>query len=237
MNIKVLIVEDEILVAEELSADLEDYGFTVTDIAISSDECFASIKENVPHVILMDINIKGNSDGIETSTILNKTHHIPIIYLTANTDSKTINRALTTSPSAFISKPYNKKDIVIALEIAFNKHNDSILKAKKLPNENCFFVKNGDYYTKINLEEVNYIEADGSYSKIHTNKKSYTLSSNLNHFQDNINNDCFARIHRSYIINLKKVEAFDKNSVLINAKHLPISKSHQKEILNLFTKL
>ena len=90
---------------------------------------------------------------------------------------------------------------------------------------------------EINLEDVNFIEADGSYSKIYTDKKHYTLSSNLNHFQDNINNDCFARIHRSYIVNLKKVEAFDKNSVVINSQSLPISKSHQKEILSLFTKL
>lgn len=237
MAIKVLIVEDEVLVAEELAADIEDYNFSVTDIAISSEECFQSIKENLPHVILMDINIKGDLDGIETSKIINQTHNIPIIYLTANTDTATMDRAVSTAPSAFISKPYNKKDIIIALEIAFNKHNETILKAKKTPNENCFFVKNGDHYIKINLEDVNFIEADGSYSKIHTDKKHFTLSSNLNHFQDSINNDCFARIHRSYIVNLKKVEAFDKNSVVINSQSLPISKSHQKEILSLFTKL
>ena len=237
MAIKVLIVEDEILVAEELSADLEDYGFNVTDIAISSEECFSSIKANLPHVILMDINIKGDLDGIETSKIINHTQNIPIIYLTANTDTVTINKALTTSPSAFISKPYNKKDIIVALEIAFNKHNDKLLSNNTIVKGNCFFVKNGDYYTKVNLNDVNYIEADGSYSKIYTNSKDYTLSTNLNHFQEHITNDCFARIHRSYIINLKKVEAFDKNSVIINSKPLPISKSHQKEILSLFTKL
>jgi DNA-binding LytR/AlgR family response regulator len=237
MGIKILIVEDEVIVAEELAADLEDYGFSVTDIAISSEECFATIKANLPHVILMDINIKGELDGIKTSEAINKTHNIPIVYLTANTDTATINRALATSPSAFISKPYNKKDIVIALEIAFNKHNEKLLKTEPIAKGSCFFVKNGDYYTKINLEEVYYIEADGSYSKIYTHNKNYTLSSNLNHFQDQINNDCFARIHRSYIVNIKKVEAFDKNSVIINEQSLPISKSHQKEIINLFTKL
>jgi len=237
MAIKVLIVEDEVLVADELTADLEDHQFIVTGIAISSEECFDAIKENPPHAILMDINIKGNLDGIEASAIINKTHNIPIVYLTANTDTTTINRALATSPSAFISKPYHKKDIFIALEIAFNKHNETILKSKKPSNENCFFVKNGEYYTKINIADINYIEADGSYSKIYTNNRNYTLSNNLNHFHDNINNDCFVRIHRSYIINIKKVEAFDKNSVIINSKALPISKSHQKEISTLFTKL
>jgi len=237
MEIKVLIVEDEVLVAEEIAADLEDYGFEITDIAISSEECFNSIKKNLPSVILMDINIKGNKDGIETANCINKIHSIPIIYLTANTDSKTIDRALTTSPNAFISKPYTKKDLTTSLELAFNKHNQ--LHLKNLPKDEAtsFFVKNGDYYTKINVNDIEYIEADGSYCNIYTNTKTFTVSSNLNHFQDQQSNTIFVRVHRSYIINIKKVEAFDKNSVIINSKIIPISKPHQKEIFKLFTKL
>ncbi|MCL4856232.1 MAG: response regulator, partial [Flavobacteriales bacterium] len=101
--IKVLIVEDEVLVAEELSLDLEENGFEVTAIAISSEECMDSISKNKPHVVLMDINIKGQKDGIETAKIINGNHRIPIVYLTANTDSHTIQRAIETAPSAFIS--------------------------------------------------------------------------------------------------------------------------------------
>ena len=237
MKIKILVVEDEVLVAEEIAADLEDYNFAITDIAISSEECFEAIKKEMPNVILMDVNIKGKYDGIETSQIINKTHNIPIVYLTANTDSKTIERALKSSPSAFISKPYSKKDLVIALELAFNKHNEKLIAAHTPINKDSFFVKEGDHYTKINSNEINYIEADGSYSKIVTNTKNYVLSTNLNHFQDNLNNPVFVRIHRSYIINISKVDAFDKNSLTIGSKTLPISKSHQKEIMKFFNKL
>ena len=121
MGIKVLIVEDEVLVAEEIAADMEDYGFEVTEIATSSEECLSSIENNVPNIILMDINIKGNKDGIETAKLIHQTSKIPIIYLTANTDSVTFKRALESLPNAFISKPYQKKDLYSAVEIACNK--------------------------------------------------------------------------------------------------------------------
>jgi len=237
MEIKILIVEDEVLVAEEIAADLEDYSFKISDISTSSEECYSAIKNELPNVILMDINIKGEKDGIATAKTINQTHNIPIVYLTANTDSKTIERALSTSPSAFISKPYTKKDLVIALELAFKKHNEKLISNPISENKNSFFVKDGAQYSRINVDDINYVEADGSYSKIYTTSKEYHLSTNLNHFQENLSNPIFVRIHRSYIINIGKVETFNKNSLTIGTKTLPISKSHQKEILKLFTKI
>lgn len=238
MKVKILIVEDEVLVAEEIATDLEDYGFAITDIAISSDECLNAINKNTPHVVLMDINIQGDHDGIATANVINETYNIPIVFLTANTDSETIKRALLSSPSAFISKPYSKKDLVVALEIAFNNYNNKLLnQTVSQVNNDSFFVKSGDYYTKIDVSDINYLEADGSYTSIFTNNKKYTLASNLNHFQENFSNPIFVRVHRSYIVNIKKVEAFDKNSIILNSQAIPVSKSYQKEVMKLFNKI
>lgn len=237
MAIKVLIVEDEVLVAEEIAADMEDYGFEITEIAISSEECLSAIENNVPNIILMDINIKGNKDGIETAKLIHQTSNIPIIYLTANTDSVTLKRALESLPNAFISKPYQKKDLYSAVEIACNKHNEELITEQNLIINNSFFVKDGDYFTKLNFDDIYYLEADGSYCNIFTNKKKITLSSNLNHFQNNHKNPTFVRTHRSYIVNINKVEGFDKDSIIINSKVIPISKSYQKEIMKFFNKL
>lgn len=237
MAIKVLIVEDEMLVAEEIAADMEDYGFEITEIAISSEECLSAIENNVPNIILMDINIKGDKDGIETAKLIHQTSNIPVIYLTANTDSVTFKRALESSPNAFISKPYQKKDLYSAVEIACNKHNEELIEEQNPIVNDSFFVKDGDYYIKLNFDDINYLEADGSYCYIHSNKKKFTLSTNLNHFQNNHNSPVFVRIHRSYIINISKVEAFDKDSVIINSMPIPISKSYQKEIMKFFNKL
>ena len=237
MKIKILIVEDEVLVAEEIAADLSDSGFHITNIAISSEECFSSIIKDEPHIILIDINIKGRLDGIETVQIIKKTHNIPIVYLTASSDTKTINRVMSTSPSAFISKPYTKNDLVVALELAFNNHNNSIIENIKEFKNESFFVKSGDFYAKIRTSEILYIEADGSYCKIHSNSKTYMLSNNLNYFENKLRNSEFVRIHRSYIINTNKVEAFNKNTVIINNFSIPISRAYQKNVLPLFLKL
>lgn len=237
MAIKVLIVEDEVLVAEEIAVDLEDYGFEITEIAISSNECLLAIQNNIPNIILMDINIKGDKDGIDTAKLIHSTFNIPIIYLTANSDSATFKRALESAPNAFISKPYHKKDLYSAIEIACNKHNDELIEEQNPIVNDSFFVKDGDYYTKLKFDDINHIEADGSYCNIYSNDKKFTLSSNLNHFQNNHKNSIFVRTHRSYIININKVEAFDKDSVIINSKAIPISKAHQKEIMKLFNKL
>ncbi|MCB0402531.1 MAG: response regulator [Flavobacteriales bacterium] len=237
MAVKVLIVEDEVLVAEEIAADLEDYGFEITGIAISSEECLNAVAENKPQIILMDIQIRGDQDGIETAKHIQQNANIPVIYLTANTDTTTVSRALKTAPHAFISKPYNKRDLAIAIEIAFNKNNENILTPNRQPANDAFFVKSGDYYTKVNVDDVTYIAADGSYCTIHTADKEYTLSTNLNHFQNNQAHPSFIRTHRSYIVNFNKVEAFNKDSLLIGRQNIPVSKSHQKDVMKFFNKL
>lgn len=235
MKIKVLIVEDEVLVADDIASSLETDGYEVTGIAISSDECLASINSNEPHVILMDINIKGSLDGIDTAK---KVGNIPVIFISSNTGQQFISRALETSPHAFISKPYNYRDVSVAIELAFKRHNEIVLSDQgNAKNSDSIFVKKGELYKKILLDDILYIEASGSYCEVRTADEKYTLSFNLNHFQNSISSNAFKRVHRSYVVNLNKVESFDKAGVSVGGKYLPVSSSHKDEVFNYFNKL
>lgn len=236
---KVLIVEDEVLVAEDLAADLKDMGFDVIDIAISGEECFASFEKNQPDVILMDIRIKGELSGIEVAKKLKEKASTPIIYLTSNTDSVTMTAAIESHPQSFISKPYNRKDLKAAIEIAIINHNEKELEnsTKDQPLQATVFVKNGEYYQRVELNEILYIEASGSYSTVFTEKKQYILSTNLHSFENKIENPNFIRIHRSYIVNINNIEGIGLNSVIINNKELPISAPHRNDVTKLFQKL
>jgi DNA-binding LytR/AlgR family response regulator len=236
---KVLIVEDEVLVAEDLAADLADMGFDAIDIAISGEECFASFEKNKPDVILMDIRIKGELSGIEVAKKLKEKASTPIIYLSSNTDSATMKQAIESHPQSFISKPYNRKDLKAAIEIAFIHYNQKELENanKDKPLQTSVFVKNGEFYQRVELNEILYIEAAGSYSTVFTEKKTYTLSTNLLSFENKVENSNFIRIHRSYIVNISKIEGFAQHSVIINQKELPISPSHRDEVFKLFHKL
>jgi len=238
-NIKVLIVEDEMLVAENLADCMRESGFNVCGIAISANECFELISSQQPDILILDICLKGKLDGIEIATILTQTKYIPFIFLTANTDPITVSKALPLKPGAFISKPFNNTDVQIAVELACQKHNDALIHANSasiLP-DSAIFLKDGLCYKRIEIASILYIEAKGSYSNVVTTTRSYTLSYNLNYFTSQIKSPVFKKVHRSFIVNINNIQAFDSNSLQINRTTIPVSKTYRKEVMDLFTKI
>jgi DNA-binding LytR/AlgR family response regulator len=236
---KVLIVEDQILVAEDIAADLNEMGFTVTDIAMSAAECFLSFDQIEPDIVLMDIRIKGELNGIEVAQILKNRSNPPIIFLTSNTDEATLKKALKTDPYSFISKPYNKVDLKAAIEIAFNLHNESDIPRDKNAKDSTstFFVKSGNVFKRIKLDEIFYLEASGSYSTIFSLDNQYVVASNLQKLETKMVNHNFIRIHKSHLINLSHIDAFNQFSIIINKKSLPIGRKYREGLFNVLQKL
>lgn len=118
----ILIVEDEKLVAKDLQLSLRDAGHDPYAIASSSDEALRSLELRVPELVLMDIRIRGDLDGIETSKILHHRFGLPVIYLTAHGDSATLERAKVTQPYGYVLKPYNLADLCRTVELAVYRH-------------------------------------------------------------------------------------------------------------------
>ena len=121
-KIKILIVEDEQLMALDLQEKLEKMGFIVTGIADSGDQAIAKVKETRPDLVLMDIVIEGNFDGIETADKVRRDFNIPVVYLTAFTDEETMHRAKLSEPFAYLVKPYNEWELKFIIEMATSKH-------------------------------------------------------------------------------------------------------------------
>ena len=119
---KILIVEDEGIIANNLASRLSMAGYDVTGIAESADDVMEKMRECAPELILMDIHIKGSMDGIETAAALRKRSDIPVIYLTAYSDQKTIDRAKLTGASGFLTKPIQYAALGHAIEMAISKH-------------------------------------------------------------------------------------------------------------------
>ncbi len=120
---KILIVEDESIVALELESRLCDLGYSVCGIVVSGDEAIKLTKEHIPNIILMDINIKGPIDGVQTAEKIKEIFDIPIIFLTAFTDPNTLERAKITGPYGYIVKPFEERELHTSIEIAIYKHN------------------------------------------------------------------------------------------------------------------
>ena len=119
---QILIVEDEIIIAEDIQIKLIRMGYSVPDIVSSGEEAIKKVKENNPDIILMDIVIHGNMDGIETVERIHAFSDVPVIYLTAYADQTTLERAKITEPFGYLLKPFKERELLITLEMAIYKH-------------------------------------------------------------------------------------------------------------------
>ncbi|MCA9903777.1 MAG: response regulator [Anaerolineae bacterium] len=118
----ILVVEDEGIVALDIQNRLRRQGYTPIGRASSGMEALALVKEHRPDLVLMDIRIQGDMDGIETAQKIQETYDIPVVYLTAHTDEQTVQRAKVTDPYGYLIKPFEEHELQITIEIALYKH-------------------------------------------------------------------------------------------------------------------
>ena len=115
---RILIVEDESIIALETQESLKTLGYEICAIVNSGAGAIKNIEEKQTDLILMDIHLKGDIDGIETAEIIQSNHHIPIIFLTAFSDERVLDRAKRTKPYGYLLKPFKKQDLKVAIEMA-----------------------------------------------------------------------------------------------------------------------
>jgi len=121
-EIKVLIVEDEVIVAKDIGDTLLSLGYAVTGTATSAEGAIELSESTEPDIVLMDIMLEGELDGTEAAEVIRSRFNIPVIFLTAYSNAKTLQRAKTTNPYGYILKPYQETDLYTTIEIALHKH-------------------------------------------------------------------------------------------------------------------
>jgi two-component system, LytTR family, response regulator LytT len=240
---KILISEDEVIIAEDLAASLEELGYTTCAID-SGEDTISRIRETQPDLVLLDINLGGNSDGVDIGSQIRQEFNIPFIYLTAYADNATIDRAKKTEPDGFLIKPYDEKSLRSAIEIALYKHDNGTKDDKEVNGSSLskdadvstdyIFVKVKHRIIKVHYSEIIWVEAYDNYSFIVTNDQKYLVSSTLKDMEHKLPSQNFVRIHRSYIANLDKIEALEENSVAFAKGDIPIGKSYKKALMSKF---
>jgi signal transduction histidine kinase len=125
-EVKILIVEDELLIAKGLSRKLKKLGYAVVDIVSSGEAALEKVAEIQPDLVLMDIVIKGNMDGIEAAVKIHDFYNIPVIYLTAYADDRTLERARTSGSYGYILKPYKERELHATIKMALQKHEKDV---------------------------------------------------------------------------------------------------------------
>lgn len=252
-NIHVMIVEDESIVAMDLAAGLEHDGYTVSGIADNYEEALKIFTTETVDILLMDINILGRKDGVDTATALMKIRPVPLIYLTAFTDTATIERVKHTNPSAFLTKPYHIENVRIAIDLALHHFAEAkpetetgrVLtmqttaekktdKEQFLQLKEYIFVKQNYRFVKFKLAEILFAEADNNYVNIQTLSQKFTLRISLSDLLDRLRFPRLVRIHRSYAINLDEISSFDEQQVRIGNHEIPIGRNYRQEFMDRF---
>lgn len=121
-KLRILIVEDEPVIAENISMYLDNNDFEVSGIAYDSDEANDQLKNNTPDAAILDVNLESGEDGIDIARRINQEFRLPFLFLTSYSDKDTLQRAKKVNPSGYIVKPFNEKTLLASLEIAISNH-------------------------------------------------------------------------------------------------------------------
>lgn len=241
-NTSVLIVEDEVIIAKDLSLTLTKLGYTVAGHCTSGEEAVLLAEEKNPDIIVMDIMLKGAMTGIDAALEIRKKQNIPVVFITAYSDEDTISRTNTSSPYGYIVKPFKANDLRATIETALNRFNEEqVLKKEnellyKLSDEgskkNILFIKTDSKLVRLKTNDILYIEALKDYVNIFTVDNKHIVRSTMKGIQDKLPSDRFVRIHRSFIVAMDKVSSIDHAKVILeNDDNVPLGGLYKEEFL------
>lgn len=252
-KVKILIVEDDILLSEQMAQFLLK-KYEVVGIASSGEQALAMIKDNQPDLVLMDIELEGKLDGVETAEIIQQEMFIPIIYLSRLHGEKTLKRVKKTMPAAYLSKPFKNHDLKYAIENAIYSRQ---LHPRRKPDgeevpletysvslyENRLFYKNStSSFNRLFVDDIFYIEfIDRKCHIVHKNGIE-KIKLGMMEFFKGINDSSLLRIHRRFGININYVDHFANNIVVLKypnpndlnktiKKELPLRLEYKKTLM------
>lgn len=228
---KILIVEDNVIIADDLQQIIEAFGYNVAGNVISYEKAVDFLLNNTIDLVLIDINLATEKTGIDLANFININLKIPFIYLTSNLDDITINDAAKTLPAAYLVKPFDNNTIYTSIEMALtnfiNRKRDSLNAKEHL------FLKKNNLYHKVAINDIFYIKSDNIYIEVFTkNNEKFVLRNTLKDFLKNLPSNFF-KCNKSYIVNSNEIKSFNLNYVFINHVKITVSKEFKPYLKSL----
>ena len=221
MSRHVLIVEDEPLIAKDLSFILEDMGIKEVDLALSYEDAIEKLETLEFDLILLDINLSSEKDGIDLANFINKDIKTPFIFITSYYNTSTVSRAKVTQPLAYLLKPFNQHDIRINVEMA-------LYKSEQEREESTIYLRGQSGTIHLELTDILYLEAQDNYTEIVTLSEKHIASLTLKSILEKLPDEQFVRTHKSYAIRLSEISMIKGGYVYLEEYKVPIGRSYKE---------
>lgn len=223
-EIKIGIVEDEVLIAESLTRNLSKHGYTVVPYAICYDEAVQMIDEEKPNILIIDINLEEEKTGIHVAKYIREKGNTPFIYLTSHLDAKTLDLAKETSPSGYLTKPFHFESLYTTIEVAL--HN---FRKEKLDQK--IVLQTGTIKEKIAIQDILYIKSDHVYVEVYLKERTLLVRESLKNLLKELPKNHFFQVHRSYAVNIDHVVSFGAGIIFLSGIEIPVSRTYQRDLL------
>ncbi|MEL7161973.1 MAG: response regulator transcription factor [Bacteroidota bacterium] len=233
----ILIVEDDPIIAADLQDRLGEMGHTVEEVCYRGEQAIASYAAAACDLVLMDIQLEGKLDGVETALALRTQGAERIIFLTSNSDDANFKRAKAAAPRAFLSKPFRGRDLRHAIELALADVRPSPASPNTAEEEGTIvedriFVKARGRHLRVFLDDILWIEADDYYAKVITVEREYLVTKTLKKVENQLPvSSFFFRINRSAIVNLKRITEVGETNLFFGEKRLGVNRSSRAKVV------
>ena len=242
--IKILIVEDNVIIADDMQSMLEEIGYEIVDNVIVYEQAVEVLKANQVDLVLIDIILASDKTGIDLGKHIRDNYNIPFIFVTSNSDRATVENAKTVKPNGYLVKPFEQQDLYTSIEIALSNFDyanrptpaggqsaEEKVTTNSVLNDSIFVKKQHLYY-RIPFGDIQFIKADNVYLEVNTVDKKFLVRSPLKDYLEKLPRNKFYRAHKSYIVNVDQIDAVNSKDIMINNTLIPISKDFKEFILS-----
>ena len=245
-SIRILIVEDNVIIADDMQSMLEEIGYEIVDNVIVYEQAVEVLKTQKVDLVLIDIILASDKTGIDLGKHIRENYDIPFIFVTSNSDRATVENAKTVKPNGYLVKPFEQQDLYTSIEIALsnfiygtgeNKGESNHPIEDDVPMSNSvlkdsIFVKKQHLYYRIQFGDIQFIKADNVYLEVNTVDKKFLVRSPLKDYLEKLPKNKFYRAHKSYIVNVDHIDAINSKDIMINNNLIPISKDFKEFIIS-----
>ncbi|MEP3210324.1 MAG: response regulator [Maribacter sp.] len=244
--IRILIVEDNVIIADDMQSMLEEIGYEIVDNVIVYEQAEEVLKTQQVDLVLIDIILASDKTGIDLGKHIRENYDIPFIFVTSNSDRATVENAKTVKPNGYLVKPFEQQDLYTSIEIALSnftygtgdhKGGENQTTQEDVPMSNSvlkdsIFVKKQHLYYRIQFGDIQFIKADNVYLEVNTVDKKFLVRSPLKDYLEKLPKNKFYRAHKSYIVNVDHIDAINSKDIMINNNLIPISKDFKEFIIS-----